>query len=63
MLRDAGMKLKPSKCCLFQTQIQYFGRIVSAKGVEPLPDKLEAIKNFLTPHCLRDVRAFYGLAL
>jgi len=61
-LREAGMKLKPSKCCLFQTQLQYLGHLVSAQGVEPLPDKLDAIRNFPVPQCLRDVRAFYGLA-
>jgi len=55
-LRDAGMKLKPNKCCLFQTQLQYLGHLVSAKGVEPLPD------NFPVPQCMRDVRAFFGLA-
>jgi len=60
-LRDAGMKLKPNKCCLFQTQLQYLGHLVSADGVEPLPVKLNAIKNFPLPQCLRDVRAFYGL--
>ena len=29
---------------------------------EPVPDKLEIIKNWPTPHCLRAVRAFFGLA-
>ena len=28
----------------------------------PLPAKLEAIRNWPVPHCLRDVRAFFGLA-
>ena len=35
---------------------------MSAAGVEPLPDKLTAIRDWPTPRCLRDVRAFYGLA-
>ena len=56
------MKLKPSKCCLFQTRISFLGHSISADGVEPQTDKLEAIKNFPTPKCVRDVRAFYGLA-
>ena len=61
-LHDAGLKLKPSKCILFQTEIQYLGHLVTADGIKPLPDKLEAIRNFPVPKCLRDVRAFYGLA-
>jgi len=61
-LHHTGLKLKPSKCTLFQTEIQYLGHLVTADGIKPLPDKLEAIRNFPVPKCLRDVRAFYGLA-
>jgi len=61
-LREVGLKIKPSKCALFKTQIQFLGHLVSYDGVEPLPDKLQAIVDWPTPHCLRDVRAFYGLA-
>jgi len=61
-LSDAGLKLKPSKCILFQTKIQYLGHLVTADGIKPLPDKLDAIRHFPVPKCLRDVRAFYGLA-
>jgi len=61
-LRDVGLKVKPSKCEFFKTEIQYLGHLVSNKGVQPLPHKVTAIKEWPTPHCLRDVRAFYGLA-
>jgi len=36
--------------------------MVSVDGIDPLPDKLEAIRDWPVPHCLRDVRAFFGLA-
>ena len=36
--------------------------MVSADGINPLPDKLEAIRDWPVPHCLRDVRAFFSLA-
>jgi len=36
--------------------------MVSADGIQPQPDKLAAIRDWPTPHCLRDVCAFYGLA-
>jgi len=35
---------------------------VSADGIEPQPQKLDVIRDWPAPHCLRDVRAFYGLA-
>jgi len=61
-LRKVGLKVKPSKFALFQKEIEFVGHLVSATGVDPLPDKLVAIRDWATPHCLRDVRAFYGLA-
>ena len=62
-LSSFGFKVKPSKCSLFRNTIKFLGHLVSADGVEPLPDRLTAIRDWPpTPHCLRDVRAFYGLA-
>jgi len=60
-LRQNGLKIKPSKCVLFRTEIKFLGHLVTASGVQPLPDKVAAIKDWPTPRCLRDVRAFYGL--
>jgi len=61
-LREVGLKVKPSKCEFFKTQIQFLGHMVSAQGIQPLPEKVQAIHDWPKPHCLRDVRAFYGLA-
>ena len=61
-LRDVGLKAKPSKCELFKPEFKFLGHMVSADGIDPLPDKLEAIRDWPVPHCLRDVRAFFGLA-
>jgi len=61
-LRDVGLKAKPSKCELFRTEIKFLGHLVSADGINPMPDKLEAIRDWPVPHCLKDVRSFYGLA-
>ena len=60
-LRNVGLKAKPSKCELFKPEIKFLGHMVSADGIDPLPDKLEAIRVWPVPHCLRDVRAFFGL--
>jgi len=61
-LRECGLRAKPSKCVLFKSPINFLGHLVSENGIQPQPEKLEAIKTWPTPHCLRDVRAFYGLA-
>ena len=43
--KTAGLKIKLSKCQFFKTQLHYLGHKISADGLEPLPEKLEAIKN------------------
>jgi len=61
-LHAHGLKAKASKCVLFKSPIDFLGHTVSAEGIEPQTEKLAAIRDWPTPHCLRDVRAFFGLA-
>jgi len=44
-LREVGLKVKPSKCELFKKEIKFLGHMVSANGIDPLPEKLETIRN------------------
>ena len=59
-LAAAGLKLKPSKCKLFQTSLKYLGHIVSEKGIATDPTKIEAIRNWPVPKTVTDVRSFAG---
>jgi len=61
-LREVGLKVKPTKCALFQQEVHFLGHQVSCHGIEPLPDKIQTTKEWPIPHCIRDVRAFFGLA-
>jgi len=61
-LKEKGLKTKLSKCVLFRSPIDFLGHRVSADGIQLQPDKLAAIRDWPTPHCPRDVRAFYSLA-
>ena len=60
-LRKANLTLKPTKCVFGREKIKFLGHIVSAAGIEPLPDKCQAVQEFPTPRKVRDVRAFLGL--
>ena len=59
-LDKAGLKLKPNKCEFFKTRITYLGHIVSSKGIETDPKKVEAVKNWTVPKKVTDVRSFLG---
>ena len=61
-LRWANLKLKPSKCKLFQLKVKFLGSLVSERGIDPDPDKLTAISEWPVPKNLTEVRAFVGLA-
>ena len=61
-LRDANLKLKPSKCNLFQEEVEFLGHIVSRKGIRCCPKKLEAVRDWPVPKTRRQVRQFLGFA-
>ncbi len=58
--RNAGLKLKPSKCNLFQTKVHYLGHVVSRDGIHTDPKKIEAIRDWPIPVTRTQVRSFLG---
>jgi len=61
-LHSVGLKVKPSKCSLFKERISFLGHMVSAAGIDPQEEKIKSIQEWPVPKCVRDVRAFFGLA-
>ena len=59
-LVQAGLKLKPKKCEFFNSKISYLGHIVSSKGIETDPKRVEAVKNWVVPKTVTDIRSFLG---
>ena len=60
-LQEFGLKMKCEKCAFFKKHIQYLDHLVSEKGFEPLPEKLEAIKKMPAPTTSKEVKQFLGL--
>ena len=60
-LKAAGLKLKLEKCCFFKKHIQYLGHLISADGIQPLPEKLESIAKMPAPKNPKEVKQFLGL--
>ena len=60
-LPEHGLKLKPSKCNVFKSEINYLAHHVSRKGVLPLKKNLESIAQCLPPDTYTKVKSFVGL--
>ena len=58
--RESGLKLKPSKCNFFRTEINYLGHTVSAKGMEPSMDGIKAIAEMAPPRTYTGIPQFLG---
>jgi hypothetical protein len=61
-LQKANLKLKPSKCKLFQSMLKFLGHIVSEEGISTDPAKVQKVADWPTPTCVAEVRSFMGLA-
>ena len=57
---EHGLKLKPSKCNFFRTEISYLGHKVSAARMEPGTDGLKGIAEITPPATYTQVRKFLG---
>ena len=61
-IESYGLKLKPKKCKIFRTEVEYLGRVVSQTGVKADPNKVKAIQDWPRPKTVKDVRSFLGFA-
>ena len=59
--REHGLKLKPSKCEVFKTEINYLAHHVSKREVLPSKKNLEAIAQCPPPDTYTKVKSFVGL--
>ena len=57
---EHGLKLKPSKCNFFHTEISYLGHKISAAGMEPGTEGLKGITEITPPATYTQVPKFLG---
>ncbi|KAK3726580.1 hypothetical protein QZH41_011040 [Actinostola sp. cb2023] len=60
-MREAGLKLSPKKCNLFQQSVTFLGHVVSADGISTDPEKARAVKDWPVPSTVSELRSFLGL--
>ena len=56
----ARLKLTAQKCSFLKQHIQYLGHLISGKGIEPVPEKLQSLKDMMPPKTQKEVRRFLG---
>ena len=59
--QKAGLKIKLSKCQFFKGHFHYLGHRIPGNGLEPLPEKLEAIRNLAPAKNIEEACHILGL--
>ena len=59
-LNEYGMKLHLDKCELFRQQVTYLGHVVSADGLKPSEERVDAIVKIPTPKSVKQLESFIG---
>mgnify|MGYP001809986550 CR=1 FL=1 len=59
--RDWGLKMNPLKCRFCVQEVVCLGHLVSAKGIQPVFDKLQAVVALPRPQNVSALRGFLGM--
>ena len=61
IIHSAGLKLKPRKCHLFESEVTFLGHVLSQDGLRPNPDNIQKLMDWPVPGNVTEVRGFLGL--
>ena len=60
-LHSHGVVVKKEKCVFMSESVEYLGHILNSQGMQPTPNKIEAIINAPNPRNVQELRSFLGL--
>ena len=60
-IREAGLKLKPTKCRFVAPEVEYLGHVLTPEGLKTNPATVSAVREFPVPTNLKEVGQFLGL--
>ena len=60
LIEEAGLKVKPEKCCRLPQRVPFAGHILSAEGVSTDPEKVSAVESWPPPTNVSELRVFLG---
>ena len=56
-----GIIINPNKCLFGVNELDFLGHHIDRHGISPLPEKVQAVRNFPQPQTPRQLRRFLGL--
>ena len=59
--RSAGLKLNPQKCHFARTSCIFLGHHISAEGLKPPPDRVQALQTYPSPRNIKELRRVLGM--
>ncbi len=61
VIRKSGLTLNPDKCLFKLPKLQFMGHVLSARGIGPTKEKVQAVQEARAPANASEVRSFLGL--
>jgi hypothetical protein len=61
-LKEAGLKLKASKCFFCCTEVEYLGHLITREGIRANPQKIKMIADWKISTTSQNLHSFLGLA-
>jgi hypothetical protein len=60
-LQNYNIKIKPTKCDWFVSQVRFLGHIVSQSGIKKTPEYVQKVSEYPRPKTVGELREFLGL--
>ena len=57
-LREAGLKMKLSKCAFFRNEVIYLGHKISREAISTDPSKVDVVSKWSTPATVQELQRF-----
>ena len=60
LLRKAGLKAAPDKTFFFLKKVKFLRHVISPDGIQPIAERVDALRNLKSPQSKRDVMKVLG---
>jgi Reverse transcriptase (RNA-dependent DNA polymerase)/RNase H-like domain found in reverse transcriptase/Integrase core domain/Integrase zinc binding domain len=61
VLQDNGLTINPDKCVFASKSVKFLGHMVTAAGIQPLPQHIATIQDFPPPTDVKQLQRFLGM--